>query len=149
MILDKLDNAHRYLCHNKLFEKAFEYLANLDDDNLEIGKIEIQGDDIFAMINKYETKDINSCLLEAHEKYIDIQYIISGTELVGYVPLEGQTPTKPYNEDKDVVFYNEEVSLFKLEEKMFAIFFPTDLHMPCIKEHAGQWVTKVVVKIKV
>jgi YhcH/YjgK/YiaL family protein len=97
---------------------------------------------------EYQTKDIELCLLEGHQKYIDVQYIIEGEEFIGVNSLVDQTPHIPLDIEKDVAFYPGNGYQFKLEAGNFAIFFRTDLHQPCIKVNEPTQVRKVVVKIR-
>jgi len=149
MIVDTLQNAHLYQSINEGFRKAFDYLTTTDFSKTATGKYKIEGDDIFAIVNEYETKDKKICEIEAHKKHIDIQYLVAGTEMFGYAPLTNQLPTQDYDELHDVAIYKESVSYIKLEAGMFIIFFPTDLHQPEVSEFEPLKVKKVVVKIKI
>lgn len=149
MITDVIQNAHLYEGLNERFKKAFNYLKQTDFTTAGNGKYEIDGDNIFAIVNEYETKDKNDCETEAHKKHIDIQYIIKGTEMFGYAPLTTQKPIKEYNETNDAAIYKEAVSYIKLEAGMFIIFYPTDLHQPEVREFEPVTVKKVVVKINI
>lgn len=130
MITDTIQNAHLYEGLNEQFKKAFNYLKETDFTNLKKEKYEIEGDKLFAIVNEFETKDKDECEVEAHKKYIDIQYVVKGTEMYGYTPLTTQKAVSDYNEINDVAIYKEEVSYLKLEAGMFIIFYPTDLHQP-------------------
>ncbi|KAA2238905.1 DUF386 domain-containing protein [Chitinophaga agrisoli] len=150
MILDTLANAQRYHALGQKFVKAFEYLAATDLAALEKGKYEIDGDNIFAIINEYETVDPANEQMESHRKYIDVQYIVKGTELIGHDFLQQQQPSKAYDEDKDYMLFAERPPFFShLEQGYFAVFFPTDLHMPNIMAGTPTQVKKVVIKISV
>ena len=149
MITDVLQNAHLYERLDERFKQAFEYLQKTDLANIAKGKYEIDGDQLFAIVNEFETKDKHECEAEAHKKHIDIQYVIRGTEMFGYVPLTTQKPVTDYDEASDVAIYNEDVSYIKLEAGMFIIFYPTDLHQPEVREFEPVTVKKVVVKIKI
>ncbi len=149
MIIDRIENSEHYLNLGKRIARAFDYINSTDFSKIEPGKYEIDSDSIFAMVNEYETKDIKDCALEAHRKYIDIQYMYSGTELIGVTSLVNQIPVKEYNQEKDCVFFNEETSLIKMNAGMFAIFFPGDLHMPGVKENGLSNVKKIVVKVRI
>ena len=150
MITDKIKNIDLYCSLSDRISKAIKFLKETDFTNLEPQKINIDGENIFAILAEYQTKDIQNCKLEAHRKYIDIQYIISGSELIGYAPLNGQTVIEEYNEDKDVIFFDGETSSIKLDAGMFAVFFPEDLHKPCIQTAGNsESVQKIVVKIAV
>jgi len=146
MILDKLENSKQYESLHPLFAKAFEYIRNTDFSELSDGKYEIENDKLFAMVQEYNTKDETEAKPEAHRKYIDIQYIHSGVELIGIAILNDQIQIS--NEpEKDLAFYESETSFIKLEAGMFAVFFPEDLHMPGIKLKQSAKVKKVVVKV--
>ena len=149
MITDVLENAPLYEGLNEKFKKAFAYLRETDFTAIENGKYEINGDNIFAILNEFETKDKHECEAEAHKKHIDIQYVVKGTEMFGYVPLTTQKPVIDYDEINDVAIYKEDVSYIKLEAGMFIIFYPTDLHQPEVREFEPVTVKKVVVKIKI
>jgi YhcH/YjgK/YiaL family protein len=149
MVIDLLKNMHLYEGLNERFKKAFTYLKETDFLAIESGKYEIEGDNIFAIVNEFVTKNKNECEAEAHKKHIDIQYLVSGTELFGYAPLTNQQPIIGYDETKDVAIYKEEMSYIKLEAGMFMIFYPGDLHQPEMRVLEPVTVKKVVVKIKI
>jgi YhcH/YjgK/YiaL family protein len=150
MILDHTVNAHLYTCLGPLFKKAFAHLSATDFMKLELGKHVIQDEDLFVIVMEYESKALEECVMENHRKYIDIQYIISGEELMGITTFAGQIPTTPYDETKDAAFYKKEYSsLIKVQAGQFTIFFPHDLHMPSLKTDRQTLVRKAVYKLKV
>jgi len=149
MIIDKLSNAHLYSGLGERINKSFAYLKETDFSKIELGKYEIDGDDIFALVNEYKTKDESEGKLEAHKKYIDVQYVAKGTELMGYAPLKNQKVIDEYNEQNDITFFSGEKTFTQVDEGMFAIFFPTDVHLPGIKVNEKSFVKKVVIKVKV
>ena len=132
MVIDKIENYKIYAKLGKRISKAFDYLNENDLNHMELGKHVIDNDDIFALVQKYDTKDREECKLEGHYKYIDIQYIIKGSEIMGVTSLTNQEPIYK-NENDDYAIYSADTSLIRIDERMFAIFFPDDLHMPCIK----------------
>lgn len=148
MIIDKLSNSNLYKNLGNRINIALEYLKLKDFSKMELGKYEIDGENIFALVNEYNTKDQNEGKLEAHKKYIDVQFVAKGKELMGYAPLENQAVIDPYNEQIDITFFSGEKSFTLVEEGMFAIFFPTDVHLPGIKVDEPAYVKKVVVKVK-
>ena len=151
MIIDHMGNAKWYECLHPGFKSAFDYIRNTDLASLEVGKYEIDGDKVFALIQSYETKDVAEKSFETHKNYIDIQYIISGTEKMGYIGKDALTVTEPYNPDKDMEKYSHSrMGYGLLEEGHYAIFFPADPHMPCCSPEDGkpESVKKLVLKIK-
>lgn len=149
MIFDQLKNAHLYFPLGKRIQTAFEYLQNNDLISLEPGKYEIEGENIYAVVQNYDTKPITAGKWEAHKKYIDIQYIVSGKEKMGYSNPVKMIVTEEYNSEKDVMFLKGNGNFLIAEEGYFALFFPTDVHMPGIAVNLSIPVKKVVVKVKV
>ena len=149
MILDKLENAEIYKCISENLRKGFEFLKNTDLQSIEIGRYEIEGRDVFALVSEYDSKKPEDCRLEAHQNYADIQYIVSGKEAIGFVTFKNQEVTVAYNPEKDIVFYSGETTPLILEAGMFAVFFPQDVHRPCMQIDGPEKVKKVVVKVRV
>lgn len=148
MILDKLENAALYESISENMKKGFDYLKNTELANLEVGRYEIDGKNVFALVSEYDSKKHEDCRLEAHQAYADIQYIVSGREAIGFAPLNGQTVTSEYNPDKDIAFFSGDTTQLILEAGMFAVFFPQDVHRPCMQINGPEKVKKVVVKVK-
>ena len=147
--IDKRTFAIHYYDHKETWDKAFAFLKNTDLSTLALGKIELGGG-MYATVSEYDTKDRESTLFEAHKKYIDIQYIIKGKELMDVEPLKNMTVTKPYNEANDAMFGT--VAKFKELKAMpgrFFLFFPTDAHRPSMKDGNSLQVRKIVVKVPV
>ena len=133
---------------NKGFKKAFEFLVQNDIANMADGKHVIDGDNIFVSISNSQGKGVKNSKLEAHRKYIDIQYLVSGKELIGIK----KTPDckhvlTDYDPKKDIIFYKDVPDKFlKLKPGEFVVFFPDDAHAPL----AGKTeVRKAVVKVSV
>ncbi|MEP7318480.1 MAG: YhcH/YjgK/YiaL family protein [Panacibacter sp.] len=150
MVIDILKNASRYYALSDSITTALDYLRNTGLKNIAPGKYEIDGENIFAIVQEYETLDATNEQMESHKKYIDVQYMIDGAELVGHTILKDQVPSTAYDEATDFMLFSEPPSFFsKLESGMFMIFFPTDLHMPCIKTEKPAVVKKIVVKVRI
>lgn len=149
MIIDRLENAGLYNFHEGI-NKAFEYLRSTDLIALPTGKHVIDGDKLFALMQEYDTVSTEGQQLEAHKKYIDVQYMIHGAELVGHVLLNGQTASKAYDAEGDYHLFAEKPTFYsKMDAGTFMIFFPGDLHMPSLQIDEPAKVKKVVVKVAV
>ena len=147
MIIDRIENYKNYENLGIKISLALNHIKTTDFDNKEPGRYDIDGDDIYVMVNDYNTKHISECRLEGHRKYIDIQYVVKGSELMGYLPLSDQAVTAEYDDEKDVVFFEGSPLFVKLDKGMFVIFFPEDLHMPGIGN--GEPVRKIVIKARI
>ena len=148
MIVDKIENAHLYAKMHLGINKALEYIKNTNFLELEKGKYEIDGDEIFAIVNEYETKKSEENLLESHIKYIDVQFIAQGIEQIGFTTLNKQKPVKLYDSADDYMLFKEPYNLITLNKGMFAIFYPDDIHIPGLMADTISKVKKVVVKVK-
>ena len=149
MILDQLKNASLYSSISHNLATAFNYLTTTDFSKLVLGKYEVDGDTVFAIVNEYETKDSKDCVLEAHKKYIDIHYILSGSECIGTTFLTDQQPTKAYDEENDYMLFSGETTHQVLTPGTFAVLFPHDVHSPGIHPTEKSFVRKVVMKVRV
>lgn len=139
----------------KEFQSAFNYLENITNDFLLIKENEcikemIDGD-IFVLKQAYYTKDKKDCFFESHKKYIDIQYIVKGEEIMNVSHIDDLKETKRYDEKIDFIEYSrrDNVSSLHIKEKELAIFYPEDGHQPCIKTNKSELIYKAVIKIPV
>ena len=152
MIFDSAKNLdfYRNLGMDGRYEKAVDFLKNTDLESLAPGKYEIDGKNVFANVTEYTTVPWEEAKYEAHHNYTDIQYMISGSETMTYARIDELTEKVPYNEEKDVVFYDNENPGLKVVVKAgeYMIFNPWDGHKP--KAAAGEpaMIKKVIVKIK-
>ena len=147
MIIDKLENSHLYHGLGERFERAFDYLRSTDFSKVEPGKYELDGANLKVAVQEYETRDEADCKVEAHKRYADIQYIFSGEEKMGIDSLGDQESLAGYNEEKDVWHFAGYDYIVKVGEGMFTVFFPQDIHMPCLRSTGKTMVKKVVVKV--
>ncbi len=156
MICSHIQNRKRYtLCVS--FEKAFAFLENLTDATPD-GTYELDGKNVFAMVQSYDTVPGEPVQFEVHRKYIDIQYTISGVEVLAWTPDTGKMTVKsPYDAEKDFAFLaapeqaQTEIAHLEMKPGMFAVFFPEDAHWGKVQSAAAgpQHVRKVCIKIAV
>lgn len=146
MILDLLDNARRYYPLHKDFAPAFEFLCREDLQQFPVGKYEIDGERIYATVAKEPGRRSEGALLESHEKYIDIQLVLAGTDTMGWKPRSlCSEPTHEYDPQADIQFFADRPDAWvAVVGGAFAVFFPQDAHMPLI---SAEPIHKVVVKI--
>jgi YhcH/YjgK/YiaL family protein len=151
MILDKIDNCNMYFRKESILYDGMKFILEEFNENTPDGRYEIKGNDVYAVVQSYSTEAPENRKLESHKKYIDIQYIVSGRELMGWLPISELEIMTPYSEDKDVVFYHQKegMSQFVLMPGIFAVFYPDDAHMPCCFVDKPEQVRKIVVKVRV
>jgi biofilm protein TabA len=153
MIVTKLDELLHQCAEHPSLLKAVEFLQGVQGQELEDGRIEIDGKKVYALVQSYLGKtEIHQPRLEAHRRYIDVQYLVSGKELFGWAPLEAMAESDEYNEEKDVVHGNaaeDALTLVRLSPGQLAVVFPEDAHAPGLADGTPAPVKKIVVKVAI
>ena len=149
MILDSLGNAALYAGIGERLATAFDFLSETDFSSVPDGKIELNGDNLFAIAQTYQTRLLEDSKWEAHRKYIDIQFLLAGTERIGVAKGDSLNVVTKYNSDADCVILKGDGDMLTLSTGDFAILFPWDAHMPGVAcDDAPSEVRKIVVKVK-
>lgn len=152
MIVTDLKNIEHQAPMTPSLTKAIAFLRRRDIHDLVDGKVEIDGDRVYAIIQRYETIQTDSPKFEFHRKYIDVQFIVSGEETIGWTPAESMTITEAYNADKDICFGKVASGTgtpARLHAGQLAVFWPEDGHAPKLATAAPSPVMKIVVKVAV
>lgn len=141
--------------YGKEVEKGLRYLENLagTPEGVIPGgpavRVDIDGDDIFALFRRYETVEAQGVKLESHRKYIDVQYLLEGEEIIGLAVDSRNVEGLGYDREKDVEFFEGEgEGAVLLKTGQCAVFLPGELHAPGIMGGKPAKVCKVVVKVK-
>jgi len=148
--INRKEFAVSYFKQKERWDKAFIFLKENDLTKAELRRYDIDGDDVYAPFSEYLTKDDTAALYEAHRIYADIQYVISGRELIGLAPLNDlKEVLEPYDAARDIEFMTvNQIKNVRATPDSFFIFFPSDIHRPGLKEGVNAPVRKVVVKVK-
>ena len=148
IIINKLQHAERYYKMHPTFERAFDFLRQDNLAELPAGRHEIDGDCLFCMISKSPGRTRAEAKLEAHRKYIDIQYVIAGIDEMGWRPTaDCKLIDTSYDADNDIEFFKDQPdSWTPVPAGTFVIFFPQDAHAPLVG--SGE-IHKAVLKIAV
>ncbi|MEA5016416.1 MAG: YhcH/YjgK/YiaL family protein [Candidatus Limiplasma sp.] len=150
MVIDTLKHAEHYYPFGENFKKAFEFLKSNDISEMELGRHDIDGDNVFILVQEYTSKTIDNCGLEVHRMYADVHYVREGFEYLGYAPQErASEPCTPYDEKADAVFFEKECQYLLLQEGDIAIVFPGELHMPQKRALVPAKVRKACIKVRV
>ena len=134
----------------ELDASCYEFIKNHDLASLEIGRYDLENGS-YVLIQSYTTKLRNTAKYESHEKYYDIQYVISGKEIISIIPVEKLTIAQEYDTEKDITFYENSFDGIDhvLTDGDFLIIAPCDGHMPGICANAQSTVKKAVFKVPV
>ena len=146
MIFDLLLNIRSYQALNRGFLRAIDFLEGADLKALPVGRYEIDGERVYAMVSRENGRKKEDSQLEVHERYIDIQLVLSGTDNMGWKPLKNCIrPVSDFDRDEDIgLFYDEPNVFIPVGPGYFVIFTPEDAHMPLIGD--GE-IHKIVVKV--
>jgi YhcH/YjgK/YiaL family protein len=147
VILDHLENAHLYRPLHRRLAQALDFLAATPLADLPPGKLTVDGDELFALVNDYSTQPLEKCRFEAHRRYTDIQHMVCGIEQIGVAEVSTLEVDEPHNEDRDIAFFRGAGDVITLRAGTFAIFFPHDAHQPGIAWGEPLSVRKVVMKV--
>lgn len=149
--INKRELAISYFRNKERWDKAFAFLKNSDLAKLDLKRYDIDGTNLFATVSEYTSKNEADAKFEAHRKYIDIQYVESGKEIINIAPLNtAEEITSPYDEANDIEFLTFDNAVnCKATPSNFFIFFPGDAHRPGLKDGVNSPVRKIVVKVKV
>lgn len=147
MITDKIENIDIY---SNIPDIAKDFIKHLTKD-AKLGRVNLS-DNIYVNIETYKTKIPADAQFESHNKYIDIQILLKGSELISYTDKAVLTVKTSYNDEKDIAFYSQPVNYYpyiKLDGSNFLMLFPHEAHAPQICDKNPSEVKKIVVKIKV
>src|SRR4051812_21972239 len=139
MILDTFENAHRYKNLGERLGCALDFLAQPESRLLEPPatgsenslRVAVRGDEIFALVQRYQAKSHAEAFWEAHRKYIDIQWVIEGVESMGHAHVDSLRTLREYDANKDYTMLSppegdQGNSMLRVSAGMFAIFMPHD-----------------------
>jgi len=145
MIFDSIDNLHKYQDLNPRFPLVVHFLKEHRLEDLPLGKIEIDGQDLFVNIVDSPRKNRLEARIETHNRMIDIQMPISTPEIHGFTP-RNLLDEVTYDSVNDISFYDGPAqSYFQVRPGQFVIYFPWDGHAPAIADVTFR---KAIFKIK-
>ena len=134
----------------ELDASCYEFIKNRDMASLEIGRYDLENGS-YVLIQSYTSKLRSTAKYESHEKYYDIQYVISGKEIISMIPVEKLVVSQAYDSEKDIAFYENSFEGIDhvLTDGDFLIIAPSDGHMPGICADAQSIIKKAVFKVPV
>lgn len=131
--------------------KALAFLRQPPPGGWQEGRYELEGEQMFALVSRYATEPATERRPESHRRYIDIQYVAAGEEVLGHSFLgSGHRLVEDLSADKDLLFYDGAIREMPclLNPDVYAVLFPEDVHRPCCQSgQAAAAVTKIVIKI--
>lgn len=151
IVCDRRDWDRERHAFHPVIDQAISWIAETDFTRLEPGKYAILPDEkMFCLVQEMMTEPASARRAESHFSYIDIQYLLAGTENIGVARAHpDQQITEDFAGQRDVVFYQKTLneSVITLLPGMFALFFPHDIHRPCCAPDKPAPIRKAVIKI--
>lgn len=135
-----------------IIQQGLNFLKTLNLQQIAPGKIEINGDKLFAEIVDTVTHFQEDSKPESHRDYIDIHYLISGSEYIGTAIDTKDNPIyKPFTPGKDIQFYEhaKHETFVEMFPGSYLILFPEDIHRPCCCLDKPSAIRKIIVKIAI
>lgn len=149
MIIDHIANSDTYQRVGQRIHAGLGFLSKVTLDGFSERRQELDGDKLFAIFLSYQTKPAG-LPFEAHNRYIDIQFVVDGEEMIRVAPRGQLSVHTPYNSANDVELYHPGDSIdLVLRSGQFAVLFPHEAHLPQVHPEPPTDVRKVVVKVLV
>ena len=147
MIFDTLENVSRYAGLGYNLPAALSTLVKTDLASLPIGRTDLDSDNLFLLVQEYDTRLLDAGKWEAHRKYIDVQYLMRGVERMGFANLLTMQLAE-YVPEKDFQALSGSGNFVDVFAGSFVIFFPEDAHMPGLCVEQPEPIRKVVLKVR-
>lgn len=149
MIFSSIHSKDYSKTYPQSIQTALDYLKSHDFTQMELGEYEIQGRDIYAQVMEATTGPITERKPEVHENYIDVQFLVTGQELLGFTPDMGNYTVLERHDERDLIFYEDVENEFFIHATpgCYSIFFPNDVHRPGVMVEEPMTIRKVVVKV--
>ena len=150
MIFTSIYSNDDYKAYPEIIRKMIEYLKANDFVNMEPGVYELQGKDLYAQVFDAETGSIEEKKPESHKDYLDIQFLVSGEEKLGFTPYSEKYEVEEYIKERDLIFYKnvENEGFVHAVPGCISVFFPCDIHRPAVAANNPMTIRKVVIKIR-
>jgi len=152
LIVTDLNNIDYQVLMTLSLRKAFDFLRGRNLYALPDGRVDIDGDRVFALVQRYETVRTEAPKFEHHRKYIDVQFMAKGEEVIGWAIAENMKITEAYDEKKDICFGTVKKGKWTpvlLQAGEVAVLWPEDAHAPKLAADDPIQVMKIVIKVAV
>lgn len=153
MIAAQLDYITAQITPTSNLQRALDFLQRARGADLPDGRVEIDGDRVFALVQSYETVAAGDpVIFEAHRKYIDVQYVAAGQEVIAWATTDRLLVTEAYDPAKEAWFGAlpaAETTFVRVAAGELVVLYPTDGHTPRLAAGAPAAVKKIVVKVAV
>ena len=152
MILDTISNAKQYKGIHPGIDRILKAVQTYTAENYPSGRMELDGDDLFMIFSQYETHPKEGAVTEAHEQYVDVMYMVEGSENIYVKPVQQlQNITKEYDPEIEALLAgtDDDATVVRLEKGSFIVLFPQDAHAPACDADGKKYVKKIIGKVRI
>ena len=137
------------LMHRKL-NAALLYLQKLNYESLKEGETEVDTD-FYYIVQRYNTKDVSKCQFESHKKYVDVQIMVEGSEIMDLADISRLYVKQSYNSEDDYILWNEPERFTRttLRQGDYIVIYPETAHRGAVKLQTNEKVLKIVGKVRI
>ena len=146
MVTDHLSNVDRHRSLSPRIARAIDYVQQTDFRAVPDGTHPVEGDQIFALVQRYQTRPARDDQWEAHRRHIDLQVVVDGVERIGFTHISGLRPGT-YDDARDFHALTGPGDFLTMPAGHFMLLWPDDAHQPSVMLEAPAPVLKIVVKI--
>ena len=150
MIIDNINNLETYKGFSPVIYEGLKYIKSLDP-NIALGVYPIN-DRLLLKVMEYSTVEEFKLGYEAHQKHLDIHFVLRGTERIKWSPINEMVIKTPYDEENDAIFYEKPIAHLSevlLGDGVFAIMYPQDGHACQYFVEKCETIKKIVIKVKI
>ena len=139
----------QYQKNPQQWQALFDYLAKTDLLSIPKGKHKIPGSDLVVSVEDSRNEPLEKRRSESHNKHIDFQFVVKGTERFGVIDHYTSTPNCKYRPDVIHYDYAPQKALFYDSNSVeFFIFFPRDWHIAkVVTDGEDQTIRVIVIKV--
>ena len=150
MIFSSIHSNDDFKAYPAVIRRVIDYLKNNDFEKMEPGVYELEGKDLYAQVFDAETGPVEEKRPESHEDYLDVQFLVTGEEKLGFTPNTGAYEVAEHILERDLIFYKsvKNEGFVHAVPGCFTVFFPYDIHRPAVAAAEPMVVRKVVVKVR-
>lgn len=152
MIFDKIENAGAYAGIHPGIDRVLAEAQKITAEGYAPGKVVLDGDALFMNVCAYDTHAAEGALMEAHQQYLDVMYMIEGEETI-YVKTTAELTnvTKEYDPSIEALLatLDADATPVRLTKGHFIVLFPQDAHAPACDTEEKHAVKKIIGKVRI
>lgn len=149
MVFGNIRDINDYAWLEEKVRRCFEYSTKNDLLAYEKGCYKIDGEELFVNIVEYETTTPENRFWEAHRQYLDLHFMLKGTEQIDVNFIDNMEQKNYVEMDDFLPMEGNPNSMVILEEGDFLLCYPKDAHRTAVAVEEPMRIKKAIFKIKI